>query len=424
MGAEQNQMRDRLGRGREAHSDVIRKDIAHTRSEMDETIDELGERLQPRQLLDEALDWWQSTRPRRGGDGRRAMGSLQSIGKAALQQVREHPVPSLLIGAGIAWLLFGEEQEDEHLVRSRRRHTELDPDIQAGIHSGSVVDARTGEPYGEDAYEDFEAREIAAMQGEAQEPHGQSTAAEKAGSMARRAKEWSQRTKEGVQAAASSVREGIGGAAGGASRAARSAASGSRRAAGRAGGWASAARRRAGRSSRSVAHQAQQGYATVAHTAQQGYATTTERFAELSEDYPLAVGAGFFAAGLLSGLALPSTTSEDRLVGPISDDVRHRASEMGKELVERGQEVVEATTAAAMEEAEAQGLMPQQLGEKAKHAAERLQQSVGDAAREEGLSPGQVQDKVAQVGRHARDTALEESKKHSEEVSGKTTPRE
>ena len=43
-------------------SEDIMAGIEHTRAQMDETLDRLSERLQPRHLLDDLLDYWHSRR--------------------------------------------------------------------------------------------------------------------------------------------------------------------------------------------------------------------------------------------------------------------------------------------------------------------------------------------------------------------------
>ena len=48
-------------RAENASSEEIRSDIKGTRRDMDETLDELGERLHPRHLLDEVIDIFRSS---------------------------------------------------------------------------------------------------------------------------------------------------------------------------------------------------------------------------------------------------------------------------------------------------------------------------------------------------------------------------
>ena len=95
----------------------IKSDIDQTRREMDETIDELGERLRPQHLVDDLICYL------KGGNGNGS--GAGDIGRVLMRQVRENPVPSLLIGAGLAWMA---------LDRNKRRDEELyivdyDPDM-------------------------------------------------------------------------------------------------------------------------------------------------------------------------------------------------------------------------------------------------------------------------------------------------------
>src|SRR5690606_26303404 len=94
----------------------IEQDIRRTRSEMDETLDALGEKLNPRHLLDGLIDYFRG--PRSEGTGTRlkdeALHVAGRFSRNLMHQVAEHPLPSLLIGAGLAWLVYeqGEEEED------------------------------------------------------------------------------------------------------------------------------------------------------------------------------------------------------------------------------------------------------------------------------------------------------------------------
>lgn len=78
----------------------IQADIRQTRGRMDATLDELGNRLTARSLLNSALDWWDHSH-----EGNPGSAAARSAVKVAARQVRHHPMPSLLIGSGIAWLI-------------------------------------------------------------------------------------------------------------------------------------------------------------------------------------------------------------------------------------------------------------------------------------------------------------------------------
>jgi ElaB/YqjD/DUF883 family membrane-anchored ribosome-binding protein len=91
-------------------SDAIRSDIDTTRARMDETIDALGNRFDGRHIVDEVLGFF-----RRSDGGANRLGSqLSKSAESALSSVtstvKENPIPVLLIGAGVAWMLFKSRQ--------------------------------------------------------------------------------------------------------------------------------------------------------------------------------------------------------------------------------------------------------------------------------------------------------------------------
>ena len=90
-------------------SDAILSDIRYTRSRMDHTLDELGDKLQPRHLVEEAVDYFWTREKHMAG---KAKQSASQIGHKVVAEVREHPLPSLLIGAGVIWLLSQQRQKE------------------------------------------------------------------------------------------------------------------------------------------------------------------------------------------------------------------------------------------------------------------------------------------------------------------------
>lgn len=151
---------DPLGDADIAESDDIRRDIDRTRGEMDRTIDELSERLRPRNLFDDLVD---SVRCSVLGPGTTASGQQRLVseqvteaagqaGRTLIEAVRENPVPAALVGAGLAWLLFEDKAERayrRHRVESNLRGYTGNRYTDPGTYSGSYVDARTGRPYDE-----------------------------------------------------------------------------------------------------------------------------------------------------------------------------------------------------------------------------------------------------------------------------------
>ena len=126
-----------VGDGRRS-SREIEREIEHTREDMDHTLDELGERLHPKHLLEDVIDIFRSGGSNSSASTRRA----KELGQQLARKVKQNPIPALLCGAGLAWLLL----EDDRPAERRDMHSQWD-DLPE--HSGSFVDARTGEPYDE-----------------------------------------------------------------------------------------------------------------------------------------------------------------------------------------------------------------------------------------------------------------------------------
>lgn len=395
MVARQNELRDpAAGRAHPdgADSDRIKRDIDRTRAEMDETLDALGERLHPRHLLDDVLDMFRSDGG--GTSGQQASRVARNAGRTLVRQVQRHPMPALLCGAGLAWLLMMEEDEDEYYAR-RRRELHREPPM----YSGSYVDARTGEPYDLEHYggeEDF-----------GPESPGMG---EKARGMMGKAQERISGAGHSVKESISGVRESVSGAGAKAGEFAGRTRERSRQ-------WSEGARRRA--------HDARSRADRMSRTAQrqmrQGYDYSRERFEDAVEDYPLAVGLGFLALGALAGLALPRTRREDELMGEQSDRLKHDVREMGEEIVDRGKHVAESTMSTVSEDAEREGLAPHSLKEKVQRVASKTLSAVEQAAHEEGIAPSDIKEKTKHVAEHAKETAKSEAKKQGGKTAEHTT---
>ena len=87
-------MTDKLNLTEDARKDptTLEREIDRTRAEMNETLDALEQKLTAGQLLDQCLRFFGKT----GSE----MGS--SLGKS----VQENPIPLILTGTGIAWMMF------------------------------------------------------------------------------------------------------------------------------------------------------------------------------------------------------------------------------------------------------------------------------------------------------------------------------
>lgn len=87
----------------------IEREVEATRARLSSAVEEVRERVSPGQLGEEALDYF------RASGGREL---LENLG----QQIRDNPVPTILIGAGLTWMLLssGRKTPSSPLPASRR----------------------------------------------------------------------------------------------------------------------------------------------------------------------------------------------------------------------------------------------------------------------------------------------------------------
>src|SRR5690606_3523321 len=128
-----------------------------TRAEMDQTVDALSERVQPRHLLDDLIEYFRNSGFGGGGSGLSekasdAKDSAMSAGHTFVSKLKRHPLSASLIAAGVTWMLIDEATDKD--LEPRWTGSSLgghgphgkwrDGDLTE--HSGSYVDARTGKP--------------------------------------------------------------------------------------------------------------------------------------------------------------------------------------------------------------------------------------------------------------------------------------
>ena len=77
-------------------------------------LDELNDRLSARSLLNSALDWWESR-----GVGSRPVGATKDTYQSVARYLKENPIPSLLVGAGVAWMIIEATTEEDDKRESR-----------------------------------------------------------------------------------------------------------------------------------------------------------------------------------------------------------------------------------------------------------------------------------------------------------------
>jgi hypothetical protein len=90
--------------------DEIEDEIRQTRENLDDTLHELEDRLSPKHLMDSAYN-----QVRNGG----ANEFLSNLGNT----IKQNPIPTLLIGIGIGWLMMSQNRNGQK-ASGRSRHSQ------------------------------------------------------------------------------------------------------------------------------------------------------------------------------------------------------------------------------------------------------------------------------------------------------------
>jgi hypothetical protein len=294
------------------------------RGEMDQTISQLENRLSPNRLIDQALERM------RGGPAVFAA----NLGRT----VRRHPVPTAMFAAGLGWLLLAERGDKAGPGAKSRLSAAAAP---YHLRDWSESDPDTGSD-----------RQGAAPLQSGSNLQGENTMS---GSWEHsRRSGWNlfggrgSRSGHGGSSYGSS---GYGAGYGGAS----SAESGDGR--GRLGQVGSAARHQVDRARTGFEH--------------------------MLEEQPLVLGAVAVALGAVLGATLPTSRVENRLLGPTREELQNRAGNYAREQWEKAKEVAVSAGAAALAQAEEQGMTPGSVYEQAKEKITRVADAATEAAKEE-----------------------------------------
>jgi len=125
MAERQDYVGSRFGNGHHSSEDIKRQ-VDHTRAEMDATIDALIDRLDPAAILSKTLHGFlnggskaASKSAKVAGKSARAAGkagnSLADMGESLLEKAQENPLPTAMIALGAAWLMMSDDDNDTAL---------------------------------------------------------------------------------------------------------------------------------------------------------------------------------------------------------------------------------------------------------------------------------------------------------------------
>jgi ElaB/YqjD/DUF883 family membrane-anchored ribosome-binding protein len=329
--------------------EALRSDIDVTRRRMDDTMDALGDRLQPRHLLDELLGFLRGG----GNDGEsrltqireKVTTSCDTAMHSVVDSVKQNPMPALVIGAGVAWMVYSSRKRSDYdydeYYSSQDASMRYDPDT----HYDRPLDypAPVGSEWNEQGESKAWGQEGASKLGQIKDKASAAT-----GQMKEKLSHATEAAREKLSHAGEAAREKM-----------------------------TAIRERAGEVT-----------SRMRDTTADVYSRSRQRVVATADHHPLEVGLVALAAGLMVGLAMRTPRAVNRKLGPAADRLRERTREAGSEMLQKGKRVAEAAASAVKEEAEAQGLTPERLRDSAANIAERAREAGKQTAEREGLTPG------------------------------------
>jgi hypothetical protein len=356
-------------------ADEVEREVQQSRTEVEEALEAIQERLSPGQLFDQAVGYM------RGSGGNEFLRNLGAT-------VRGNPVPIVLMGTGLAWLMLAGPRagtrydEDDDLDDLSERYggsdypgyypagadrPEYDDGAFAGRHLGArawpaagEAQARAGTAFAERARDTEAARREAedlGAGGHAAAPGlsegGGETSSSWGAEVRATAQEWSAGARSAVADAGERARR-----------------------------LGADARERLGDTGTYLRHGAR-----GARGRARRYGRRAQRgFFEMLEEQPLVLGAVGLAVGAAIGAALPTTETEDEWLGETRDQMKDRAARLSREQLDKARAAGRAAYETALQEADRQGLTPEgamAAVDAAAHKAERVAEAAAKAARSE-----------------------------------------
>jgi hypothetical protein len=337
----------------------LEREVEQQRADVERTLDAIQDRLSPGQLVDQTMNYL-----RDGGGGE----FVRNLGDS----VKHNPMPVALIGVGIAWMMASSGRRNGQPGRDHWIEDDFDE-----FDETEELDAYEATAYGEPV-PSYGAASGTVSSGLEEAGSGPATPASGA---------WNSTTDEHkpglsdrAKATAASARE----KADELRQRARDAAHDARTRAGDLSDEARAAMARAGRGVSDRARRTRDSAGRYGRRAQRGFLNTLH-------EQPLVLGAIGLAVGAALGSALPSTEREDRLMGDTRDRLKRRAVDAGREQMDKASAAAGAAYDAARDEAERQGLTPEDgrsAVEAARQKVERVAEAASSAGKEEAERQG------------------------------------
>lgn len=311
---------EQRGGDAEVETVEIRAEIRETRERMGDTLEQLGERLNPSHLKEQAKqDLRDATIGKVEHMTQNAVDRVDEARRTMMDTIRENPVPAIMAGVGLGWLFYNASREGSGGMRSTSGRSGMSRNRPAYARGyageyGSGLYGTSG--YGTTGYAGTEyetgygygAGTSAGSSGEEQGTLGH--ARERAGELADSAKET-------------------------------------------AGEMADRAQHMAGR----VGDRAQH----MAHDVARETRFQARRLEDQFYESPLAIGAATLALGVVAGLSIPETRKESQLMGGARDQLADKVRDVARETKDKAEHVadrvVDQAQSTAKQAAQQEGLI-------------------------------------------------------------------
>lgn len=343
-------------------SDEIKENIESTRSRMDETLDVLSEKFDPKGFLKGFTELFK-------GSGSSGGQTSRGLARAMARPIKDNPLAAISLGASAVWLIassISDDDDDEEeecryeLGRNRLRSTTSEPRV---VHYDSQ-----GNPmhFVDDSDDGI---------------------AEKTKQAGAAAKEKISDAGDALSAKATELKNTITDSATSAKEAVMETFQSAR-------GKSSLAAQRAKRKGTRLYDDASQRLGTFADN-------TMTKYQNGLRENPMGLVLGALGIGVLAGVLSPVTRREEELYGEYSDQITDKLKESGEEFIEKGKRVGARVANVALDEAEkasveTDGLasVAEELKSTVSDVVSKVKEEGQDAAEEEGLTRKNAENKA------------------------------
>jgi hypothetical protein len=336
-------------------AETIERDLDATRSRLDSDLSQLQERLSPGQLLDDVLRYF------RGADG-------GDFGRRLMDSVRANPMPVVVTGIGLAWMIASRQRSDaDGDARVERRDAS---DLSEEEYATLVLEVR-GAEQGVTRGSDEDEHSFSARLDEARG---------KVMGLTREAKETAESFAQRVKDALSKAEQALS---------------------------------KAGDKIGAMGQSAQNAATDAKRKASDALARGREAGGKLVDkvaDDPILLAAVGIAAGALAGALLPVSDKEEEALGAAAAKTRETANALAKEGLEHGKHIAQTIVDKGRESVQAHGLaggktpgqlvdaaLSGDLAHEAKAVAEEVLRAGEDAVRQETAALSQPQQSQPQA---------------------------